>query len=252
MPQVVDQARAPEIAVAFHLAHARDDIGHRGVTHRHQIERVPDAALVFGPALVHPQRNVPPEQRDRDEVVLEDVRQLVHDEAVEEIRGQVDRQHHAVTLAFGERQHAFGRLPGGDVLLLELAVRLENDERHPLIEVVPQIGADMLVRALRVARDARQVLLVFRVVVDLEVLRLVDVPLELVVVDQVLAVVRSELRLRVHAGARRAEMRPGAQHGRGQFLRVRLTCDADREQEGERADGSTAREAHAHRNTSWR
>ena len=73
-----------------------------------------------------------------------------------------------------------------DVLLLELAVRLEDDERHALVEVVPQVRADLLIRALGVARDAREVLLVFRVVVNLEVVGLVDVPLELVVVDRFL------------------------------------------------------------------
>ena len=52
--EVVDQARAAEVAVAFHLAHARDDVGDRGVAHRHQVERIPDAALVFRAALRAP------------------------------------------------------------------------------------------------------------------------------------------------------------------------------------------------------
>ena len=130
--EVVDQARVAEVAVAFHLAHPRDDVGDRRVAHGHEVERIPDAALVLGAALVHPERHVPADQRRRDDVVLEDVRQLVDDQPVEQVRREIDRQHHAVALAFGERQHAFRETARGDVLLLELAVGLEDDERHAL------------------------------------------------------------------------------------------------------------------------
>ena len=227
--EVVDQARAAEVAVAFHLAHARDDVGDRRVAHGHQIERIPDAALVFGAAFMHPQRDVAAEQRHRDEVVLEDVRQLVDDQPVEQVRRQIDRQHHAVALAFGEREHAFLRGARRDVLLLELAVRLEDDERHALVEVVPQVRADLLIRALGVARDPLEVPLVFGVVVDLEVVGLVDVPLELVVVDLVLAVIRRHLRLRVDGAALRVENATTSRATGSQPLRVRLTCGCQSE-----------------------
>ena len=69
--EVVHQARAAEVAVTLHLAHARDDVGHSRVAHRHQIERIPDAALVFGSAFVHPQRHIAADERGRDDVVLE-------------------------------------------------------------------------------------------------------------------------------------------------------------------------------------
>ncbi len=137
--EVIDQPRAAEVAVAFHLAHARNDVGDRGVADGHEIERIPDAALVFGAAFVHPQRDVAPQQRHGNEVVLKDVRQLMDDQAVEQVRRQIDRQHHAVALAFGKREHAFLRGARRDVLLLELAVRLEDDEGHALVEVVPQV-----------------------------------------------------------------------------------------------------------------
>ena len=124
------------------------------------------------------------------------VRELVDDQAVEPVRRIVDRQHHALAERLGERADAFLRRAGNDVLLLELAVRLEEDERHLERQVVLQVGADLLVRALRVAGDALEVLLDLRVVVDLEVVGRVDVPLEGVVVDVVLAEVRDERRLR--------------------------------------------------------
>jgi hypothetical protein len=90
--------------------------------------------------------------------------------------------------------------------LLELAVRLEDDERDALVEIVPQIGADLLICALGIARDALEVAFVLGVVINFEVIRLVDVPLELVVVDPVLAVVRRELGLRVDGAALGVEM----------------------------------------------
>ena len=248
--EVIDQAGAAEIAVAFHLAHLRDDVGDRRVAHRHQIERIPDAALVFGAAFVHPERDVTAEQRHRDEVVLKHVRQLVDDQPVEQIRRQIDRQHHPVALAFGEREHAFRRWARRDVLLFEFAVRLEDDERDALVEIVPQIRADLLIRALGVAGDPLEVPLVFRVVVNLEMVGLINMPLELVVVDLVLAVVRRDLRLRVDGAALRVELRPRAEHPGSQPLRVRLICGCQGQDHGEQADGSIARDAHAHTSTS--
>ena len=250
MAEVIDQARAAEVAVAFHLAHAWNDVGDGGVADGHEIERIPDAALVFGAAFVHPQRDVAPEQRHGNEVVLEDVRQLVDDQSVEQIGREIDRQDHAVAFAFGKREHAFLRSARRDVLLLELAVRLEDDERHALIEVVPQVRADLLVRALGVARHPFEVPLVLGVVVDLEVVRLVDVPLELVVVNSVLAVVRRHLRLRVDGAALRVELRPRTEHGGSQPLRVRFTCCSQGKRRSEQAKGSTALDAHAHTSTS--
>ena len=113
-----------------------------------------------------------------------------------------------------------------------------------------QVGADLLIRALGVARDALEMLLVFGVVVDLEVIGLVDVPVELVVVDLVLAVVRRELRLRVDllAGAWRCDHEHSI--AGSETLRVRLTCGCQDESRGEQADGSTVRDAHAHTITS--
>ena len=124
------------------------------------------------------------------------MREFVRDEAVQLIGRVVDRQQHAVLHRLGERADAFLRAARRDVLLLELAVRLEQDHRHFVGQVVLQIRADLLIGALRVAGDALEVLLQRRVVVDFEVVGGVDEPLELVVVDVVLAEVRHHLRLR--------------------------------------------------------
>jgi len=53
-----------------------------------------------------------------------------------------------------------------------------------------QVGADLLIRAFRIAGDALEVFLDLGVVVDLKVIRRVNVPLERVVLNPVLAGVR--------------------------------------------------------------
>ena len=153
--------------------------------------------------------------------------QLVDDQAVQPVRRLVDRHDHSLAHRLGKRADAFRGL-AEDVFLLELAVRLEQDQLHFEGQVVLQIGADLLIRAFRVAGDARQVLFELRVVVDLEVVRLVDVPLEVVVVDSVLPVVRDERRLRGGHARRRDQHRGG-----------------DQGQEGRRE--SRRRNAHAHK-----
>jgi hypothetical protein len=70
------------------------------------------------------------------------------------------------------------------------------------MQVVLQVRADLLVRAFRVARDPFEVRLDLRVVINLEVIGRVRVPVEVVVLDAVLVVVRHEGRLR--AGGKRA------------------------------------------------
>ena len=73
------------------------------------------------------------------------------DEPVELIGGFVNRQHHPIALRLGKREDAFGDLPRDDVLLLELAMRLEDDQGDPVGQVVCEIGADLVVGTLGVA-----------------------------------------------------------------------------------------------------
>src|SRR5207245_353894 len=115
------------------------------------------------------------------------------------------------------------------------AVGLEHDQLHLERQVVLQIGADLLIGALGVGRHAFEMPLGFRVVVDLEVVGLVDVPVELVVVNQVLAVVGNKRRPlrggrsgeggqggggheRGDSGTGKGTSTPGNAHGHGQYL----------------------------------
>ena len=119
----------------------------------------------------------------------------MRNQPVERVGRLVDRQHHAIAVGLGEGEHAFGHLGRIDVLLLELALGLVEDERDLEREIVLEVRADLLIRALGVAGDALDVLLDFRVVVNLEVIGRVRMPVEVVVVNAVLVVVRHERRL---------------------------------------------------------
>ena len=120
----------------------------------------------------------------------------MHNQAVQPIGRIVDREEHPAAGGFDEGSDAFLRGTGDDVLLLELAVGLEEDHRHLGRQVVVQVRADLLIRAFRVAGDALQVLFELRVVVDLEMIGLVHLPLEVVVMDVVLAEIWDEPCLR--------------------------------------------------------
>ena len=187
---------------------------------------IPVAGHVIGEPLVDPQRQAAAEQRARDDVELEDVRQLVRDQAVERVGRLVDRQHHAIAVRLGEGEHAFGQLARLDVLLLELALRLVEDERDLEREVVLQVRADLLVGALGVARDPLEVRLDLRVVVDLEVVGRVDVPLEIVVPDLVLAEIRHVGRLRECVGNEPGDQNQKGQQGRPETGRRQPACAA--------------------------
>ena len=214
MAEVVDQARVREFPVAFELGHLRDDVGDRRVAHRHQVDRPPDAGHVVRQALVDPQRHAATDQRGRNDVELEDVRELVDDQPVEEVRRFVHRHHDAIARRFGERADAFLGRARNDILLLELAARLEQDQRHLEGEIVLQLRTDVLVRALGVAGHALEMLLDLGVVVDFEMVGGVDAPPEVVVANLVLPEVRDVGRLRRREGWREE----ASYHTRGSHL----------------------------------
>ena len=126
MSQVVDHAEAAEIAVAVELAHLGQDVGQSGIAHLHQIEGAPDPRHVISESLVHPEWNRPANRRPWDDVERELVRELMCDQAVELVWRFVDGEEDAPPEWLGERPDAFRDSPGNDILLLELAVSLED------------------------------------------------------------------------------------------------------------------------------
>jgi hypothetical protein len=137
------------------------------------------------------------------------VRQLVHDQAVETVRWIVNRRDDALLAGFGKGADAFLTGARVDVLLLELAVRLEQDQLHLEREVVLQVGADLLIGAFGVAGDPLEVRLQRGVVQDFEMVGGVDEPLELVVMRVVLAEVGHHRRLGRGDGRVAAEQHRG-------------------------------------------
>ena len=210
MAEVVDEARVGAVAVLLEARQLGDLVRDRGVAHRHEIEVVPEPALVVGEALVHPQGHLAVDEVARDEVELEDVGQLVGDQALQAVGRLVDGDHHPVARGLREGGHPFGHEPPEEVGLLELRVRLVEDDRDGEVDLVLEVGRDLLVPALRVGHDPGEVLLELGVVVHLEVRALVDPPREVVVVDLVLPVVRDELRVGL-CRAERDEQRDGRQ-----------------------------------------
>jgi hypothetical protein len=227
--EVVDDARVGVAAVFVEAAQLGNLLRDRGVADGHEVERVPGATLVVGQPLVEPEGDRALHQAARDEIELEDVGQLVGDEALQLVRRQVDGQDHAAADRLGEGQHSFGHEVGEEVRLLELGVRLVEDERDREVDLVLEVPRDLLIRALGVGHDAAQVLLELGVVVDLEVRALVDAPGEAVVRDLVLPEVGNELG--AGGGRRREEEEdegshqetphePGAVVGHRFFLRL--------------------------------
>ena len=127
--------------------------------------------------------------------VLELVGEFVDREAIEQVGRLVERHDDAVAARFGERAHALLGRSGDDVLLPELTRRRKQDQRHLEGQVVLELGADVLVGAFGVPGNPLEVRLDLRVVVDLEVIGLVDSPVEVVVADLVLAEIRNVIRL---------------------------------------------------------
>ena len=201
--QVVDQAPGERLELG--LGELRHLLGHGRVAHHHQVERVPGAAHVVGQALVDPQRHGALQQGARDQVELEDVGQLVGDQPLQLVGRLVDGDDHPVAHRLGEGRHPFRDEVREQVGLLELRVGLVEDDRDRARDLVLELARDLLVAALQVRRQPAQVLLELGVVVDLEVGALVDAPLELVVADLVLAVVRHELGPGRRAGQPQAQ-----------------------------------------------
>ena len=141
--------------------------------------------------------------------------QLVHDQAVEQVVRLVHRHDDALTDRLGKRADTFLGGARHDVLLLEFAAGLEEDQRHLVGEVVFELRADMLVGALGVASHPLEVGLDFGVVVDDEVIGFVRPPLEPVVSHLVLAVVRDVGGLRGDR-RRQREDRQGCGEGKAE------------------------------------
>ncbi len=125
-----------------------------------------------------------------EDVVLEDVGQLVEDQLHQLGVGQVHRQHHPVAHRRGEGADALGDEVEDDVVLLERRVGLVEDQRRRLLDLVVELLRQVVVGALGERHHLLQQVRLLLVVVDVEMGRVVDLPVEVPVLDLVLAELR--------------------------------------------------------------
>ena len=120
-------------------------------------------------------------------VVLKDVGQLVEHELVEFGPGQIHRQHHPIAYRAGKSADAFGNEVQDDVCLLEIRVGFVEDERRRLFDLEVEGHRQLVVGAFGVGDDLLQKRFFRWVIEHVEMRRVVDLPLEVVVANLVLA-----------------------------------------------------------------
>ena len=174
-----------------HLVNRRDDVVDHRVPHHHLVEGIVDARHVLRQPLHEPERRIgakgAPQRLLEEDGVLEDVGKLVGDELVESIRRLIHREDDPVLHGLGEGGDELGDEGEDDVGLLEFAVGLVENHWNSKLDLVVEGLLELDVGALRVGDDLLQLRLLLGVVIDVEVGRLVDVPVEPVVGDLVLA-----------------------------------------------------------------
>src|SRR5437867_5658817 len=218
-PDVVVQLDDPPLAIA-RGEEAMDDATHRidetpvrilelrqrrqpprdrHVTEDHLIAAVLTRREEFRETLCPPQRyaRLPnariASERLGGEAQLKDVDQLVANRVPEFGVAATERQRHTPFQEFRDAEQAFGRNERQDVGLLEIGMRSVDDEgnapRHRVIEA----PLEVVVALFRVGKRHAPELFLFRIVVQVDVFAAQDAPVELAILDLVLAEV-AELR----------------------------------------------------------
>jgi hypothetical protein len=144
----------------------------------------------------------------REDVELELVHHLVHQHVLERLVVAGERLRHALAQRVRHAARALAQV-AEHVALREVAAAREEDDRLLLAELVLEQPREPRVAALGHARRVHRRLALGRVVVDAEVLRLDDAPVEAVVLHEVLP----EVELRPRRGRERGPDE-GAEHER--------------------------------------
>ena len=152
----------------------------------------------------------PAGRRLRRDVVLECMNELVAQHMVSFGKRSGQRQHDAPLQSFGDTAGAFADHAADDVGLLEVGVRGVEDERLARAHLVLEDAREARVPALGHAADARGVLALFFVEIDVEVLGLEHLELEFLVLDLVAPEI---LRLGGRCGRQEQAGRPTDRRG---------------------------------------
>ena len=147
----------------------------------------------------------------RRDVVLECMDELVAENMVGFGERAGERQHDAALQSFGDAARALADHAADDVGLLEIGVRRIENERLARLHLVLEDARQARIPALGHAADARGVLALFFIEIDVEVIGLQHFELEVLVLDLVASEV---LRLRGRRG-RQEQTRKTDRQARG-------------------------------------
>ena len=160
-------------ALDVHLVDGRDDVVDHRVPDHHLVEGALGVGHVLRQSLHEPQRRVGAQRASEgsfvEDGVLEDVSQLMGDELIEQIRGPVHGEDHAVLEGFREGAHVLGDKLQQDIRLLEFPMGLVKDEGNADLNLVVEGLRKLHVGALRVGDHLLQPTLLRGIVIDVEV-----------------------------------------------------------------------------------
>ena len=191
---LVGQERIGQVVPArVHDLQGDELVGEDGVAQHHLVDGVHLFGRVFGEALHDPRRRPgnrvgdAPHRPPVDDVVLEDVGQLVHEDIAKVVQIAVEGNDHAVAQGLGEAGHARRQKGLDDVGLLEVVVRFEDDDRRLGGQFVAHHRTDVVVALLEIADGAFGEAFKLGLEQQIQVLALHPPGIEVAIADLVLA-----------------------------------------------------------------
>ncbi len=118
-------------------------------------------------------------------VVHENVNHLMPNDAPEPVQIPVGRNHYSAFQKLEEASHAIGNKAGCDIRLLEVEIGRVKNQRYPVIERKIESILELAVRLFREIRAMFRQIQHLRVVVDVEMIRFKNLPVEVLVLDLV-------------------------------------------------------------------
>ena len=200
--RLAEAVREERVRIVRHLRDRRNVVLRHGVAHDDVGMRVARPLRhVLGHALHEPERRIHRLERAQAAARLavpEDIElELVHHFVREHVLGGAvvagEEEEHPVAERLGDATHALAQVAGHEVLA-EIRARGEEHDRLLVAELPLERAREALVRAFGHARDVHRDRRFGGIVVNREVLRLDDVPLEMRVLHLVLAELRREPR----------------------------------------------------------
>ncbi len=174
-------------------------VGEHGIAHHHLVLMIAAAGPVFRESFGEPQWQEPLRrhpvvaQHAHEAGERKDMHQLVSDHAAELVQIPIRRNDDAPLEELEEAANTIRDEAGRDVGLFEMQVRGVKDQRDAVREGELEACLQLLIDLLGEVGAVLGQLLHLRVIVDVEMVRFEDVPVEVLVLDLVAPEVRREL-----------------------------------------------------------